>query len=323
LKRRLTIFLIIAVFVVIIGGVRYLWRAGSGTKKSYSFDLIVKSTNMDYWKTVNEGALAAASAYNATVKYKGPPTEENCRQQISILKESVAERPDAVILAASDYNLLAEPVQDAIDAGIPVLMIDSNVKNTNTIGYVGTDNIKLGNMLAQQLCEHIGKTSGTVGITSFVKESWPAVRREAGFRSGMELHPEFKMLETVYGGSDIEKTEYLTSRMVLANPGLSAVAALNAQSATGAARALNKLGRDDIQLYAIDCTPEEAMYMEKGIIKIALLQNPYQMGYYSVETACNYLRGKKVSGRNTDIYTVNVNTLFDDKYEQLIFPFKS
>ena len=323
MKRFFTMLLVLVTFVGITGGIMYLWHVSIGPQKEYEIDLIVKGTSMDFWQTVDEGAQAAASSYHATVTYYGPKIETDCSRQISLMKDSIARKPDAIILAATDYSLLAKPVQDAIDAGIPVLMMDSNVNNSQTIGYVGTDNVKLGTMLAQQLCSHTGETSGEIGIVSFVKESYPAVQREEGFRNGMQQHPEFTMLDTVYGESNLEKTESLTANMVLDHPKLVAIASLNAEASTGAARALSKLGRKDIPLYAIDCTPEEAMYMEEGVLKIALLQNPYQMGYNSVETACRYLRGERVSSRNTDIYSVDVSTLFDDQYQQLIFPFNS
>ena len=61
--------------------------------------------------------------------------------------------------------------------------------------------------------------------------------------------------------------------------------------------------------------------MEEGIVSVALLQNPYQMGYYSIEAACKHLRGETVGDVSTGIYAVDSNTLFDDLYQQLIFPF--
>lgn len=323
MKRLFAMLLVLGVFAGITAGIMYLWHAGSGPQKGDTFELIVKGTGMDFWKTVNEGAQAAASTYNVTVTFRGPEAEKDYSKQVGIVDDAIARRPNAIILAAVDYSLLARPVQDAIDAGIPVLMVDSNVNNSKTIGYVGTDNMKLGTMLAQQLTSRMKGVTGQIGVVSFVRESYPAVQREEGFRSGIRPYTGFTLLDTAYGDSDIDKTEYLTANLIAKNPKMVAIAALNAQASTGAARALSKLGRRDIQLYAIDCTPEEAMYMEEGIMKVALLQNPYQMGYYSVETVYRYLHGERVSGRNTDIYTVDVGTLFDDQYQQLIFPFNS
>ena len=323
MKRLYTLMLTVVVLAGAAVAVLYFWNAGFSIKKGYTFELIVKGTDVDFWNSVNEGAQAAASTYNVNVSMVGPASEKDYSQQVSLLEASIARRPDAIILAASDYNLLAKPVQDAIDKGIPVIMVDSDVDNPRTVAYVGTDNVNLGTQLAKQMQKRLDKTSGEVGIVSFVKESYPAVQRESGFRSFLGADRRFALLDTAYGDSDVQKTEYLTAVMIGQHPKLKAIASLNAQASEGAAQALSKLGRKDIPLFAIDCTPTEAMYMEDGILKLAILQNPYQMGYYGVETACRRLKGEKVSNRYTDIYSVDVTTLFSDRYQQLVFPFNS
>lgn len=290
----------------------------TGSSKPFTIDLIVKGTDADFWRSVNDGAQEAAGFYGATVRMYGPETEKFYMDQIGVVEKSIARRPDAIVLAAADYTLLAQPVQQAVDAGIPVVMVDSDVDNQNTVAYVGTDNDQLGRRLARELCEHV--SGGEVGIVSFVQDSYPAVQRESGFRSAMEKNGQFTLFDTVYCESDADKAAELTTAMVKQNPQLCAVVALNAQSAEGAARALSELG-SSIPVFAIDCTPVEAMYMEEGIVSVALLQNPYQMGYYSIEAACKHLRGEAVGDVSTGIYAVDSNTLFDDLYQQLIFPF--
>lgn len=323
MKRLSALMLTVAVLAGIAGAMAYFWHADYTVKKGFTFDLIVKKTDVDFWNSVNEGAQAAASAYNVNVSMIGPASEKDYSQQVGLLEASIARRPDAIILAAADYNLLAKPVQDAIDKNIPVIMVDSDVDNPHTVAYVGTDNGKLGTELAKQMQKRIDAPSGEIGIVSFVKESYPAVQREIGFRGTMGADRRFTLLDTVYGDSDVSRTEYITASLILRDPKIAAIAALNAQSSEGAAQALSKLGRKDIPLFAIDCTPEEAMYMEDGILRLAILQNPYQMGYYGVETACRHLKGEEVSNRYTDIYPVDVTTLFNDQYQQLVFPFKS
>ena len=317
MKKRIALILVL---VLLLGAAGCL--AGFGAKREYAIDLIVKGTNMDFWKSVNGGAQAAASDYRATVTMTGPAIEKDYQQQAGILKSSVAQRPDAIVLAAADYAKMARPVQNAVDAGIPVVMVDSDVDSSRTVAYVGTDNLALGKKLADQLCRQV-KGSGEVGVVSFMQNSFPAIQREKGFRDAVRANSRLAVLDTVYGYSDSAQAEKVTEELVAKHPKLKAVAALNMWSSEGAARALSKLGRKDIRLFAIDCSPELAMYMEDGVLSVALLQNPYQMGYDSVETACRYLRGDKVGDKFTDIYSVDITTLFDDKYEQLIFPFES
>lgn len=290
------------------------------SNKPYTIDLIVKGTSEEFWKRVNDGAQAAADIYNMQVNMYGPDIEENYQEQIEDLQQSVLRRPDAVVLAAADYYLLSNPVAEAVEAKIPVVMVDSDVDNSDTVAYIGTDNAKMGQMLAETLCADVSK-GGTVGVVSFVQESYPAVQRELGFRTQMSTENRFTLLDTVYCDSDINRAYELTHNLIQSQPDMAAMAAFNAQAAEGAARALSE-AKSTIPLYVIDCMPQEAMYMEEGIIRVALLQNPYQMGYYSVEAAYCFLSGQTVKPVETDIYMVTQDVLFDDLYQQLIFPFE-
>jgi ribose transport system substrate-binding protein len=292
----------------------------SFSPKTYTVNLIVKGTGTEFWKSVNRGAQAAASMYHANVQMYGP--EEENFDQSPYIEQAISRKPDAIILAASDYNLMAKQVDHAVDSGIPVVMVDSDVNSSRTAAYVGTDNVALGSRLAKELCKQM-KVGGKVGVVSFVQNSYPAVQREKGFRDTIAQDGRFKLLNTRYCDSDIKTAEEQTSALLKSDPDLVAIAALNDPSATGAAQALSKSGRKDLHLFAVDCLPEEAMYMEEGVLDLALLQNPYQMGYYSVETAVQKLNGQSVKDIYTDIYAVNKNTMFDELYQQLIFPFSS
>ena len=119
MKRLGTLILTAVVLAGVVGAVAYFSHTDYGSKKRYTFDLIVKGTDMDFWETVDEGAQAAASAYNANVSMIGPPSEKDYSKQVGLLEASIARRPDAIILAASDYNLLAKPVQEPLTKEFP------------------------------------------------------------------------------------------------------------------------------------------------------------------------------------------------------------
>lgn len=294
----------------------------SFSSKVYNITLIVKGSGMDFWKNVGKGAQAAASVYHVNVTMDGPKAEKVPNDQVSYMTKAVAQKPDAIILAANDYNGMVKPVENAVDAGIPVVMVDSDVNSSRTVAYVGTDNIALGGRLAENLNNRV-KAGGKIAVISFVQDSYPALQREKGFRDTIARYSRFQLLKTQYCGSDIDTAEQQTTALLKSEPDIVAVAALNEPSTAGAARALSKFGKKQVRLFAVDCMPEEAMYMEEGVLEIALLQNPYQMGYYSVETAVQKLNGQQAKDQYTDIYTVDKSNLFDGLYQQLIFPFSS
>lgn len=290
-------------------------------KKSFNVDLIVKSTDSEFWASVYDGAKAAGAKYNIDLRFQGPTKEKDYQNQVSIIKQSIVRQPDAIILAAGDYYIMAEPMEMAVKAKIPVILVDSGVNSDKWTSFVSTDNYKAGEVLAQEIEKRVGGTA-EIGVISFVKNSLPSLERTAGFSDYISEKTNMKIVETVYCDSNIEKSEQLTKEMIENHPTIKVIAGLNAQSATGAARALEALERSDIFLAGIDCTVEEADYMEQGIIDVAVLQNPYLMGYFSVETAYNVLMKKRVE-RNirTEVYVVDKDNMFSEEYQRLIFPF--
>jgi len=85
---------------------------------------------------------------------------------------------------------------------------------------------------------------------------------------------------------------------------------------------MESLGRQDIVLVAVDLGIDGAHYMEQGTLDVAIIQNPYLMGYYSVETAMQHLAGKNVD-RNifTETRIIDKGNMFSEENQQLIFPF--
>lgn len=293
----------------------------TSTKKNYNVDLIVKSTDSEFWISVYDGAKAAGSKYNIDLRFLGPTVEKDYRNQVSIIKQSTLHKPDAIILAAGDYYMMAEPMMMAVDAKIPVILVDSAVDSDQWISFVSTDNYEAGRALAQEIEKRVGGTA-KIGVVSFVKNASPSLERTTGFNDYISENTNMKIVETVYCDSNIDKAEQLTKELVKNHPTIRVIAGLNAQSATGAARALADLERSDIFLAGIDCTVEEADYMEQEILDVAVLQNPYLMGYFSVETAYKVLKGKSVE-RNirTAVCVVDKDNMFFEEFQRLIFPF--
>ena len=157
----------------------FLLVSCSFSSKTDTINLIVKGTGTEFWKSVNRGAQAAASVYQVNVQMYGP--EEENSDQTQYVEQAIARKPDAIILAAADYKMMAKQVENAVSSGIPVVMADSDVNSDKTVAYVGTDNVELGSKLAKELCKRM-KVGGKVAVVSFVQSSYPAVQREKGFR---------------------------------------------------------------------------------------------------------------------------------------------
>ncbi len=296
----------------------------SGQRQPYTVDMIVRFTDTGFWQSTYEGAKAAASQYGAQVNLYGPTLKGNENDQVEIFMQSIERHPDAIILGARDYDLLAEPVGQAVQAGIPVFLIDSEINSDQWLSLIATDNAAAGEQLAQELIARLGKQSaGKIGIVNFSDVAQNAKTREAGLRKGLQGKPQMQVLESIYVEANLELTEEKTLQLLQENPELVAIAGLNATVAKGVGRALKKAGREDIVFAGIDCTAEMAKDIEEGVLDVAITQQPYLMGYYSMDAAIKHLHGERVNRViYTETYVVNQENLFTKESQQIIFPFR-
>ena len=288
-------------------------------KNQFSIEIITAGTETEFWSSAYSGAQAAAEVYNASVKLFGPALEEDYSRQENALRQSIERKPDAIIIGAADSNMAAELANLAADNGIQIVAAASPIGGDKRVTYVGSDNYELGQTLSREIKSRF--LGGAVAVISFTKESLAAEERELGFLEEMAGDPAFRTLETLYCGSDAEKAKQLALKLLADNDDLTAIACLNAQSTIGASRAIEQSGYQGIFLGGIDCSVEEAELIERGVIGVTLLQNPYAIGYFGVETAVKKLRGESPDKNiYTKFHIITRENMFKEEYQRLIFP---
>lgn len=301
--------ILLAIFLLLLTGC-------TSNREPSKIHLIVKSQNSDFWLSVKKGALACAEKNGYELVFLGPDEEYEYAEQIGIFEQSLSEQPDAIILAAGDFYLMSEPVKES---KIPVFIIDSSVAGNYGEVVVMTDNAKIGADLGYEVMRRFG-TTGTVGVINYVQTTSTAIERWNGFSETIAQNSDLEIVQVSYCDADIDLAEQQTRELLGKYPNLDVLVGLNAQSTIGAARAVEALNKE-IFVGGVDCMVEQADYIEKGIIDVTVLQNPYMMGFYSVELVAQVLKGKSVEKTYfVDTYIIDSQTLFDKESQELIFP---
>src|SRR5258706_1776133 len=132
--------------------------------EGYTIAVIPKGTTHEFWKSINAGAVKAQRELNeqgtkVEVIWKGPLREDDRDQQIQVIENFISRRVSGIVLAPLDSKALIRPVNTAIKAKIPVVIMDSGLKSDNYVSFVATDNFKGGQLGA----EHLGKLLGGKG----------------------------------------------------------------------------------------------------------------------------------------------------------------
>ena len=127
--------------------------------------VIVKSVTSAYWKTVGAGVEQAMKT-DPTIKasFLGPNEETDIEGEIRIIESQISAKVDALAVAPSQADQVQPTLEKAVKAGIPVILIDTDIANfTNKSAFVGTDN-KLGGQLGGEFVAKALKAGDEVAI---------------------------------------------------------------------------------------------------------------------------------------------------------------
>ncbi|MBD0383183.1 substrate-binding domain-containing protein [Paenibacillus sedimenti] len=292
------------------------------TEQKKHLEVVLRSQNGDYWKTVKMGAEVAAKEFDVTLDFRAPGDEADVKGQVALLEQSINIDPDAIVLAANDYRGLTSVVDQAASLNIPVITIDSEVETSKVQSFIGANNYEAGVLAGKQLVKLAG-TSCNIAIVSFKQGERNAEQRELGLLEEIAKYPDIKVLDKVYSLTNRELAGQLTRQIIQQHPQLDGIIALNAISSISVAAEIQKLGLEgQVKIITFDSTWEELELLQEGVIQATIVQNPFSIGYLGVKNAVEAIKGNKIPPRvDTGIKAIDLDNMFWSDNQKLLFPF--
>jgi ribose transport system substrate-binding protein len=275
----------------ILGGLCFL--PGCNRNHRNIIAVIPKGNADIYWQTVHAGAVKASREANIEIVWDGAPNETDISTELQIMNTMINRHVDAIALAPSDREALANTVVRATNAGIPVVIYDSAIATDKYVSFISTDNFAAGEMAG----ERMGKILNGKGDIVVVKTNpggASTTAREDGFRKVItEKFPGIHILDERYGNAMVATSLDVTENMLTAHPNISGIFASNESGTNGAMQALRSRGAK-IKLVGFDWSPTTLAGISSGQIDSLVIQNPFQMGYDAVMTCVKAIRKQPV-----------------------------
>jgi len=238
-----------------------------------------------------------AEIKNAAEKHEGlnvvfKDAQNDTLKQRAHVEEFVSAGVDLIIISPKEAQPLTEPVAKAIDAGIPVIVLDRAVLGDKYTCFIGADNKKIGRAAGEWIKEKLRRKGKIVELKGLMT-STPGQDRHSGFLEGIGgseieiiFDADMKWLEPD-ARKEMESALARFDRIDL-------VYAHNDPGAHGAYLAAQAAGREkDIKFVGIDALPQEGvMYVKQGILD-ASFQYPTG-GAEAIDTALKILAGGTV-----------------------------
>ncbi len=311
--RRVILGAISAAALLAAGG------AATAQEKMY-VPLISKGFQHQFWQAVKAGADKAAEELGVEVSFEGPDNETMVDRQIDMLSASLAKKPDAIGFAALDSQAAIPLLQQAKDAGIPVIAFDSGVDSDIPMATASTDNVAAAALAADKMAELIGG-KGKVAVVAHDQTSRTGIDRVEGFSNRIkEAHPDIEIVDVQYGGGDqLESTE-ITKAMLQANPDLAGIFGANEGSAIGVLNGKREMGRDEVVVIGYDSGAAQKEAVRDGSMAGAITQNPVGIGYETVKAAVAAAKGETVEKNiDTGFFYYDKATIDDPEFAAVLY----
>jgi simple sugar transport system substrate-binding protein len=230
---------------------------------------------------VQNGVTQAGTDMRVDVQYQAPGTFDMVAMA-QLIDAAVATGPDGLIVSIPDADALGAPITAAVEAGIPVISMNSGSDVAQDLGvmiHVGQTEYEAGLGGGERMAE--------AGVTTAI-----CVNQEVG-NVALDLRCQgFTDAITAAGGTveivavdlgDPTASQQTITAAIEANPDINGVLTLGPTGAAPALAALTELDLlGTINLATFDLSPEVLEAVEAGNMLFAIDQQQYIQGYLPV-----------------------------------------
>ena len=270
---------------------------GSAQAEGEKFILVSHAPDSDsWWNTIKNGIALAGEQVGAEVEYRNPPTGD-IADMARIIEQAAASSPDGIITTLADPDVLSQPIKDAVDAGIPVIIINSGTPeqaaDVGALMYVGQPEYDAG-LAAGQRAKRDGV--GSFLCVNHVISNPVVGERCAGFADGLGVDLGSSMIDS---GQDPAEIKNKVIAYLEANQDTDAILTLGPTSADPIIEAVKEMGLDgDIYFGTFDLGTEIVKGIKDGVISWGIDQQPFLQAYLPVIVLANYHRFGVLPGNN-------------------------
>ena len=221
---------------------------------------------------------------------------ENARQkqenQIRALRSFISQRVDYIVFSPLTEEGWDTVLQEAREAGIPVILIDRKVRTADPTLYtawIGSDFYNEGRMAGETLAQYLeqqGRQEETVRIVVLqgTEGSTAAIGRTAGFKEVAGLHENWLILEQVDAEFTAAKGQEEMERLLSQYEDIDVLISQNDDMTFGALEAIRKNGLTpgtdgDIMVISFDAVKDALELVSQGVITADVECNPEQGQY--------------------------------------------
>jgi ribose transport system substrate-binding protein len=286
--------------------------------------LVMKTLINPFFIEMEQGARRAERELGIRLAVLSAADEASVEQQISIVRQVIRDRVDAIVIVPGHSVEMVPVVAEARQAGIVVVNIDERLdpETSRKLGltsaesdhrpdvpFVGVDNEHGAYLSARYLA---GKLTGPT--KAVILQGDPASRsardRERGALRAFAESPHVEVVARETAHWKIDEAYDVTARLFEKHPGIGAIFCANDLMALGAIRYLEQTGKKHVLVAAYDAIEPARAALRRGNLVATVNQRAGEQGYIGVRHAVRALAGETLPAETfVDVELVTAESL--------------
>jgi len=255
------------------------------------------ATEFNYYIAIGEGIKQVAVEKGIEVFMLAPQSGADINGQMGMIQDVLTQDVDAIIFGTHDEFAAAPLLKKAVDSGMAVVMINSDIPNfpTPIHGVVGYAQRKGTHKIADWAIEQTGDRQLKVGVIEG-QPGYHSTERVGGFLDGIKGVENFEVVVSIDGKWNVEGGNTAAMDILQSHPDLDLIFAANDYMAIGASFAAKALGRRDLIILGNDGDTSGLEEIAAGSFTATVNTAPFLMGQAAMHATLDALNGEFEGG---------------------------
>lgn len=291
MKRLVTVLIVLA---IVTGGA---FAAGQAEDDTVRLAGIVFQ-NDQFMRIVQFGMQDAAEELGADLLLGN--SANSPAQEIEMVNNYISSGVDGIMITPLSSTASVQALRDAYDEGIQIVTWNTRIDADFPVAAVESSQFQLGESTGRVAREYIQNELG--GSAKVAILAFDALVPE---QSGARVDGFLSQIEDLDGVEVVAKQDAwlaedavaVSEDIITANPDLDLIYAANEGGTVGSVQGVrNAGGQGDIAVFGIDASEQLADFLlaDDNVLQATTGQQPYEIGYQSVEVSMAALRGEDV-----------------------------
>jgi ABC-type sugar transport system substrate-binding protein len=289
MSKRVRILMVLGIMLFVASGLAF------AAPKQVVIGISMQGNQSGFVQYITSGMWEWQKKNAPDVKLEVVFADDDAAKQLSQVETFIAKKVDAIIINPVDKVQCAVAVDEAANANIPVLTVNTITTSKRVTAHVGSDDVLSGYLQMNRLIDVVGPNARIAYVDAVLGHS-AQVGRTEGYQKALKEHPGVTLVVHDTGNWSADDSMKLVENWLQSGKKIDAIACMADCQLIGVVTAVqnaNMIGK--IKLAGMDCDPLIMADIQKGIVDDSIWQDGVGQGENVVRLALDAVHGKKIA----------------------------